>query len=163
MSWAPVGMGKRRHLLSPGKCTRLDSLKLQHFGSRRKYHNRCHKASFTGSKCTQIAIAVGALPPDPAGGAYSVPTVTDPLAALKGFASQQRRKCRVDMAGEGRGREELRDGKGRGKGGGRLAIIPSSAMPLVKASNKTGLSGQNGDCQVNQSLDLGNDKRWTDN
>jgi len=71
---------------------------------------------FLRLKCTKFNFGWGSAP-DPAGGAYSVPS--DPLAGLRGPTSKGRggdRKRRGGdrKGGEGRGRE----GEGTGRGGG---------------------------------------------
>jgi len=100
----PAGMDTRGQLPSSEKCTRLDSLQLQQFGSHKKNQNRCHKKRFTGSKygLPKLSLRLGlrfrphwlweltVLPHRGLG--------PRPLAVFKVFASQQRRKGRVDMA-----------------------------------------------------------------
>jgi len=70
---------------------------------------------------------------------WACSTLTDPIAVLKGFAPQQRRKGRVDRAGakkrEERAGEERTNGKGgTGNGGGRHCLL---LQEFLRASTET--------------------------
>jgi len=79
---------------------------ITHFGSHIKYQNHHHKARFTAQNITKLLLRPGLCP-----GPHSAPT--DPLAVFKKFASQQRRKGRVDRAGRKGRIEEEKNGETR--------------------------------------------------
>ena len=110
-AWAPAGMGKRGHLPSPGKCTGVDLLHLQHFGSHKKYQNRYYKRHVSPAQSNpNCDCGRGSAADRTAWGSLAYPR---PLAVLKKFASQQRKKAKW-IGKEGRRGVEWRD---RGRDG----------------------------------------------
>ena len=107
-------MGKRGHLHSPAKGTRLDSLYLKHFRSHEKNQNRCHKTFY------QLKIYLN----------YDCGRNSAPDPTFR--SRKEREECigQEERRGEGWGEEEWRD---RGMDRKEMEEVDFTALAIIPA------------------------------